>query len=77
MPTEIYKVDLKGQQGDNNSSGDETAPSDPSGTQCVCFDFTDSDDEKGDRTPSTDAHCEPSRRHSIEAAFDDVRFLAP
>lgn len=74
---EIFRVDPKGQQGDNTSSGDETAPSDPSGAQCMCFDLTDSDDETGDCTPRSRAQSEPNRRHSIEAAFDDVRFLAP
>lgn len=73
---EMFQVEPKGQQGDNASSGDETAPSDPSGAQCMCFDLTDSDDETDNCTPSTRAHCKLAR-HSIEAAFDDRRFLAP
>lgn len=74
---EIFKVNPTGQQGDNFSSGGETASSEPSGAQCMCFDLTDSDDETGDCTPRTDGQCESTRRHSIEAAFDNVRFLAP
>lgn len=71
---------FKTQQRDNDSSGDETASSDPFGAQCVCFDLTDSDDESdtdsdSDCTPSTRAQRQ-QRRHSIEAVFEDVRFLA-
>lgn len=83
----VCKGGFKTQQDDNESLGDETtstASSDPFGTQCVCFDLTDSDDESD---TDSDSDCALStvhiaraqrkpRNHSIEAAFDDERFLA-
>lgn len=76
----VRKGGFKTQEGNNESSGDETACSDPSSVQCVCFDLTDSDDESDPDSVSdcTLSPCAPSRqsRHSIEAAFDDVRLLA-